>query len=242
MSGEWRNRPMVGFDLETTGVDVETARIVTACIGLTGGPNRWTARNWLLRQEQPIPAEATAIHGITTDYANQHGQNAPEAIGEIRDDLYRAWEHGMPVVGHNVIYDLTVLDRELRRHQLGSLDVRGIVLDTLVLDKHQSRRRGSRRLIDVAKFYGITLTEQDAHGAEQDALTACRIAWKLGASWVHLQAIHDLQIAAYREQRLSFAAYLARKGEQLDDPNTDWPLKPVPAAVQHALDLEPAPF
>ena len=38
-------------------------------------------------------------------------------------------------------------------------------------------------------------------------------------------------MVAYREQRESFAKYLAKKGERLDDPNTIWPLKPYPAAA-----------
>ena len=71
----------------------------------------------------------------------------------------------------------------------------------------------------------MILSESDAHGAEADALAACRIAWKIGAGWHDLQHIHDEQVAAYREQRESFAAYLAKKGERLDDPNTVWPLK-----------------
>ncbi len=230
MAGEWRARPFAGWDTETTGVDVETCAIVTCCFGLAS-PTGWQSTNWLIQQDAPIPAEATAVHGITTEHANEHGQPAREALPQIRDALYRAWSEGMPVAAYNACYDFTVLDRNLRRHGLGALEIRGPVLDPHVLDKDADPyRRGSRKLIDVAAHYGIVLTEAEAHGAEADALTAARLAWKLGASVVSLQAAHDLQVAAYRKQRESFAAYLAKKGDRLDDDNRVWPLKPYPDA------------
>ena len=224
----WRGI-MVGFDLETTGVDVETARIVTACVGIAG-PNGWAPHNWLLRQSEPIPAEATAVHGITTEEANKYGRDAADGIAGIRDALYRAWSDGVPVVGHNVVYDFTVLDRELRRHGLGELGVRGPALDTLVLDKlFDKYRPGSRKLVDVAAHYGIVLTDEEAHGAEADALAACRIMWKLGARITQqLEEMHELQTQAYESQQIGFASYLARKGETMEDVNTVWPLKPYP--------------
>jgi DNA polymerase-3 subunit epsilon len=239
----WRDRPMAGFDTETTGVDVETARIVTACVGLAT-PQGWTARNWLLTQDTDIPAEAIEIHGITTEHANEHGEDPAGAVAAIRDDLYKAWSLGMPIVGYNAVFDLTILDRELRRHSLGGLDVRGPVLDPLVIDKAIDRyRRGSRKLIDTCTYYGIALTDEDAHGAEADARATCRLAWKLaGKPWrgttgrgqfmamcgTPLPELHAWQADQYRMQREQFAEYLARKGERLDDPSTDWPLRPAP--------------
>ena len=221
----WRGN-MIGYDSETTGVDVESARIVTACIG-HAGLDGWEAHTWLLRQSEPIPAEATAVHGITTEEANRDGIDPAVALSGIRDALYRAWAEGVPVVGHNVSYDLTVLDRELRRHGLSGLEICGPVLDTLVLDKlHDRYRRGSRKLVDVAAHYGITLTEADAHGAEADALASCRIMWKMGGYIISPEQAHAAQVDAYREQRESFASYLASKGEALEDTNTVWPLKP----------------
>ena len=60
----WRDRPMAGFDTETDGVNPEECEIISACVGLATQQG-WSARNWLLKPSRPIPAEATAIHGIT---------------------------------------------------------------------------------------------------------------------------------------------------------------------------------
>ena len=226
----WRDRPLVGFDTETTSPDPETARIVSACIGVAvPSAGTWAPRSWLLRQSEPIPAEATAIHGITTEHANEHGTPAAKAIAQIRDDLYRAWADDMPVVIYNAVYDLTVLDRECRRHDLGVLDVRGPVLDPLVIDKAVDRyRRGSRKLIDTARHYGVTLDENDAHGAEADAFASVRIAWNLAHRLDDLDAerLMAWQAEHYAEQRRSFAAYRARRGEPLTDTSTHWPMRP----------------
>jgi DNA polymerase-3 subunit epsilon len=69
-----------------------------------------------------IPAEATAIHGITTDEVRAHGRPAAEAIGEIVEALARALAAGIAVVAYNASFDFTVLDRECRRYGLQTLE------------------------------------------------------------------------------------------------------------------------
>lgn len=208
----WRDRPFFGLDLETTGTDPETATIVTACVGLAGGAHRWTARTWLLQQAYDIPAEATAVHGITTEHANQHGTDPVRALRQIIDDLDRGWAMGMPLVIYNAPYDLTVLDRNLRRHDLPPLLVAGPVIDPLVIgreldpDKYLKRPLRLTRLAIIYRALGITADPADeaapgwyslriahyrvfgcdmvgdAHGADADARAACRLAWAM-SSW-----------------------------------------------------------
>lgn len=177
----WHLQPMIGFDLETSGVDPETAHIVTACVGWASASG-WRPRNYLLKQTQPIPEAATAVHGISTEHANTHGTDPAETLAEIAETLTNSWAQGTPVVGFNIVYDFTVLDRNLRRHGFPGLRVTGPVIDCLVLDKAtHTFRPGSRKLIDVARHHRIKLTEEEAHGAEADALASCRLAYKLAA-------------------------------------------------------------
>ena len=66
-------RPLVVFDLETTGKRVQTDRIVEISLlkMLPDGTNQIKTRH--LNPGIPIPAEATAIHGITdADVANEY--------------------------------------------------------------------------------------------------------------------------------------------------------------------------
>src|SRR5919202_3194680 len=72
------------FDLETTGVDTSTARIVTAHVGLIDEVGRVVERkDWLLDPGVEIPEGAAAVHGITTVRARRFGRRPDQAVPEI---------------------------------------------------------------------------------------------------------------------------------------------------------------
>ena len=77
----WHDGPLVGFDTETTGVDVATDRIVTAAV-VTRDATGTRARTWLIDPGVPIPPAATAVHGITTEQARTEGRAPRAALDE----------------------------------------------------------------------------------------------------------------------------------------------------------------
>jgi DNA polymerase III subunit epsilon len=230
----WHEGTLVSFDIESTGVDVETARIVTAALvtidPVTGQKN---TRDWLVDPGIEIPAEATAVHGVTTEDAREYGVPAADAVYEIAHAIDAGYTNGGTLIVYNAPYDLTVLDREMTRHGIdvgpGTM-VLGPVVDPLCLDKHFDRyRKGSRKLVNVAKHYGVDLSEEDAHGAFADALAAARVAWKLARVYPQLAAMTHEQLYAaqagwYREQQASLAEYFARQGKT-EPVNTEWPVR-----------------
>jgi DNA polymerase-3 subunit epsilon len=232
----WHERPFVAFDLETTGTDVETARIVTAAVvtvdPATGAKD---VREWLADPSVDIPAEATAVHGITTEHARQHGEPAADVVWAIAGALTTAWLKLQPVVIYNASYDLSLLDREMRRHGVGELDP-AAVIDPFVIDKHYDRyRRGSRKLTATAAHYGVPLSEDDAHGATADALAAARVAWRLARVYpelaaMRLQELHAHQIEWHAEQAASLQEHFRRKGSTEIVP-LEWPVRPVVAQL-----------
>jgi DNA polymerase-3 subunit epsilon len=186
----WHLGPFLAFDTETSGVDVENDRIVSAAvIAMANGSA--DATEWMADPGIDIPAEASAIHGISTEHARTHGRPAVDVIIEIVAALSAAVETGTPIVGHNVVFDLTLTDREVRRH-LGitlraALGADPIVIDTMVLDKvacpfrrRVSETQGARQLRTLAETYGLGWDPDAAHGASYDALMAGRIAWHIG--------------------------------------------------------------
>jgi DNA polymerase-3 subunit epsilon len=220
----WNLGPMVAFDLETTGVDVETARIVTACVALIDGSGQRPpdVTTWLVNPGIDIPEQATEIHGITTDHAREYGRPANECVREI---LSRLMHKTAPIVAFNACYDLTVLDRELRRYGIAPfMPAAQFVVDPFVLDKHLDRyRKGSRKLIDQCEHYGVRL--DGAHDASHDAVAAARVAWRIAQRYPEIAAmglydLHNLQVEAKREQDASFAEYLrsqARWARDVDE-------------------------
>ncbi len=59
--------PIVFFDLETTGINVNTDRIVEICVLKVSPDGSEECKTWLVNPERPIPAETSAIHGITNE-------------------------------------------------------------------------------------------------------------------------------------------------------------------------------
>lgn len=236
----WHTGRMAGFDLETTGVDPETDRIVTACVVLVGGGHPTQTTNWLANPGVEIPAEAAAVHGITTDRAREEGQPAGAVVQQVVAALSQAALVGFPLVAMNAAFDLTMLDRECRRHRVQPLtdsvgdELR--VIDPRVLDKKIDRyRRGGRTLTDLCAHYGVRL--DGAHSADADAVAACRVAWRIAATVkpigeATLGQLHNHQIEWASEQAAGLAAYFARtpgKEHLADGVRGDWPLIPFTA-------------
>ena len=131
------------------------------------------------------------------------------------------------MVGHNVVYDLTILGADMRRHGVGELHIAGPVLDTLVLDKHVDKyRRGRRNLTAVSAHYGVDLGD-DAHNADADAKAAMLIAEKICAKHFAGTSLVDLfrqQVAWAAEQAASLQEYFRRTRPDAVVDGT-WPIR-----------------
>lgn len=232
----WTSAPLMAFDLETTGTDIENDRIVTAAlIRLETGGLPLKERVWLLDPGVLIPDEATAIHGISTEQARAHGGPAAGGIEEITQAIADSLAAEIPLVIMNARYDLSLLDRECRRHGLSPLPERlegpvSPVIDPLVLDKHADRyRKGKRNLQALCVHYGVPLN--DAHEAGADAVAAAGVARRLGERFPEVGSaspfdLHDLQVRAAADQAASFQAYLRRTSDPRAIIEAAWPVVP----------------
>lgn len=214
------------FDLETTGIDPETARIVSAHVGvLDAHGHSISKRDWIADPGVEIPEGAAAIHGITTERARAEGRPAAEVVEEIVAELCALVEHGIPIVIYNAPYDLTLLRHETRRHDLGCVED-ALIIDPLVIDKGVDRfRRGKRTLTAAAEYYGVRL--DDAHDSSADAIAAGRVAQALAHRYpeyldVPLETLHAMQVEWCREQTASFIEYMQRR-EPGFTKSSDWP-------------------
>ncbi len=241
----WGDRLGV-FDLETTGVDVDTSRIVSACVALLDDDgveiSRWS---WLADPGIEIPEGASAVHGITTQRARTEGRPAPIVIAEIAQTLRVLFASGIPVTIYNAPYDLSLLDRECRRYGLEPLEHPMPVIDPLVIDKAVDRYRKGKRTLEVtAELYQVPL--DDAHDAGADAIAAGRVALALQRRYpeeldVGLADLHGRQEVWYAEQAASFQEYLRSKhGDDSYVADLEWPLKPA-GAPSTFVDTQPIP-
>ncbi len=220
------------FDLETTGIDVETARIVTAHVGLIDATGASIAHGeWLADPGVEIPEQAAAVHGVSTEQARAEGRPAAEVVSEILEAVRAVFARGVPLVIYNAPYDLTLLDREARRHGLEPLDLStGAVVDPLVIDKAVDKwRKGKRTLEAAAVFYEVVL--DDAHNAGADAIAAGRVAQAMAKRYpdrldIPATDLHSLQVGWCGEQAASFQEYMRRKDPTFTTSGA-WPVRPL---------------
>lgn len=171
-------RPLVVFDLETTGVDVEKDRIVQiALIRCEPGGTRKTLQS-LVNPERPIPPAATAVHGITDDDVKDQPTFA-QVCGEVEAML-----EGADLAGYNSIrFDAPLLEAELERAASG-LDLRGVRhLDAMVIFKLMEPRNLTAA---YKKYCGKDLV--GAHDALADTTATLEI---LDAQVAHYEDLPD---------------------------------------------------
>ncbi|MCD2442181.1 3'-5' exonuclease [Agromyces sp. SYSU K20354] len=218
------------FDLETTGIDVDTCRIVTAHVGVLGAAGEvLERRGWIVDPGVEIPTAASLIHGVTTERARLEGQPAPTAVAEIVAALADVAMRGLPIVAYNASYDLTLLEREAVRYGIAPLPGPGPVIDPLVIDKAVDRyRRGKRTLTATAEHYGVPLP--NAHDAGADAVAAGRVAQAIARAFPELAAVavaelHARQVDWSREQAESYQAWRRANGEPEFTTSGSWPVR-----------------
>ncbi|WP_026910801.1 exonuclease domain-containing protein [Patulibacter minatonensis] len=236
----WHTRRLAAFDIETTGIDVEHDRVVTAAVSIVGGGEPTASRSWLVDPGVEIPEGASAVHGITTAQARRDGQDPAEAIEQLTALLAAQQLAGVPIIAFNARFDLTILDREARRYGLVPLvdriggAERLLVVDPFVIDKQVDRyRRGRRTLTAVCEHHRVPLV--DAHDANADALAAARVAWRMATSMIdiggtELAELHRLQVGWAAEQAASLEEYFAAQGRP-ERVEGQWPCVAAPVLL-----------
>jgi DNA polymerase-3 subunit epsilon len=216
------------FDLETTGIDIETSRIVSAHVGVLDASGALVERwDWLADPGVEIPPQATAVHGISTERARSEGRPAALVVAEIVAALRSLVERGVPITIYNAPYDLSLLNREALRHGVAPLVEPSPIIDPLVLDKAVDRYRKGKRTLEVAALhYGVDLT--DAHDAAADAVAAGRVAQALARRYVDQiaidpQLLHTQQAGWFAEQSASFEDYMRRTRDPAFTASSAWP-------------------
>jgi DNA polymerase-3 subunit epsilon len=159
------SRQLAVIDLETTGTDPKTDRIVEISVLKIHPNGAQSHRTRRLNPEMPIPEAATAIHGITdADVANQ------PTFARIAKSLLDHLEC-CDLCGYNLKkFDLRVLHAEFQRaKRTFSLEGRAIIDPFEIFCRMEPRNLGAA----VRRYLGC---EHDgAHSAEGDVLATAAV-------------------------------------------------------------------
>ena len=167
----------VVVDVETTGLDPEKERIVSVAMirvnfkCLLSNPVGLNAetRYLIVNPQQPIPRQASRVHGFTDadvtdkDAFAEHAQQLRDFIGDH------------PVIAHNVGFDISFLDAEFEYSDVDTLDDNEAycTMQRFVDLYNQGRRQGSN-LDAVARCMKVRGRARNTHDAMEDAsLTFC---------------------------------------------------------------------
>ena len=235
----WPDGPFLGFDTETTGVDVGRDRIVTAAL-VRRDATGTSVRTWIIDPGVEIPAPAAAIHGVSTRRARAEGAPPARALEEIAEEIARAQREGVPLVAYNAAFDLALLERELRRHGLVPLAERlghdcMPVIDPLVLDRAlDPGRQGRRTLGDLCLHYAVA-DGADLHTAEVDVVATLDVLGRIAARYPDLAGrtlteLHDWQVVHHRTWAEGVRTARAERGASGPGPDTGWPMPVGPSA------------
>ncbi|HAO14557.1 MAG TPA: DNA polymerase III subunit epsilon [Tenacibaculum sp.] len=158
-------KPIVFFDLETTGINIATDRIVEISILKVFPNGNKESKTWLVNPEIQISEEATAVHGITNEKVVSE-PTFKELASKVNEMIA-----GADLAGFNSNrFDIPLLAEELLRAGIDFDMGNRKAVDVQVI----FHKKEQRTLSAGYKFYcGKDL--EDAHSAEADTLATYEI-------------------------------------------------------------------
>lgn len=192
--------PLLFFDIESTGLDVASDRIVEISIvkvspSVPGAPNDVEIKTRRINPTIPISPEAQAVHGIS----NEDVKDCP-TFKQLAKSL-AAYMEGCDIAGFNSLkFDIPLLAEEFLRAGVTTVDFRKRKLVDVQVIFHKKEQR---TLKAAYKFYcGKNL--DNAHSAEADTM----------ATYEVLEAQLDRYANDAEDPLQNDVAYLAKYSEQ----------------------------
>jgi DNA polymerase-3 subunit epsilon len=157
------------LDTETTGLNPQGGDrlIEIGCIELINRIPSGREFHCFINPERDVPAEAQAVHGLSTDFL----KDKPLFAQVAADFLAFIGEDGLVI--HNAAFDIGFLNFELGRLSFGA-----IAMDRVTCTLQLARRRhpaGPNNLDALCKRYGIDNSKRTKHGALVDSLLLAEV-------------------------------------------------------------------
>lgn len=158
-------KPVCFFDLETTGINISKDRVVEISILKVFPNGNKESKTWLVNPEMPIPAETSAIHGITDDRV----ANEPTFKALAKD--INAMIKDCDLAGFNSNrFDIPLLAEEMLRADL-DFDMKGRV----AIDVQTIFHKMEKRTLGAAYKFYCDKSLENAHTAEADTLATYEV-------------------------------------------------------------------
>ena len=193
------NRPIVFFDLETTGINIATDRIVEISILKVFPNGNKESKTWLVNPEVKIPKEASDIHGIT----NEKIANEP-TFKELAPKVHELIK-GCDLAGFNSNrFDVPLLAEEMLRAEVDFdlTNIKFVDVQTIFHKKEQ------RTLSAGYQFY-CNKELEGAHSAEADTNATYEILLAQIEKYDDIgTTVNELSAYSSHQKRADFAGFI----------------------------------
>lgn len=158
-------KPICFFDLETTGVNITTDRIVEIAILKVHPNGKEESHRWLVNPEMPIPPEVTKVHGIS----DADVVDAP-VFKELAKEINNLIKDS-DLAGYNSNrFDIPLLAEEMLRAEI-DFDMKNRV----AVDVQNIFHKMEQRTLSAAYKFYCEKNLEDAHTAEADTLATYEV-------------------------------------------------------------------
>lgn len=195
------NRPIVFFDLETTGVSVTQDHIIELSATKFHPNGHQEKINCLMNPGIPIPPEASAVHGFTDQLVKEKPR-----FEEFASSLYDFFKD-CDLAGFNIAnFDVPLLAEEFSHSGLNPpFDGTTKILDGLKVFHHFEKRD----LTAAYRFYcGKSL--ENAHSADADVAATIEILNGQIKHYTLPNSVSELAAITQKREMLDFAGKFAR--------------------------------
>lgn len=197
-------RPLIFFDLETTGINIANDRIVEISILKVFPNGNKESKTWLVNPEIEIPKEASDIHGITNEKVVTE-PTFKELAGKVSEMI-----EGCDLAGFNSNrFDIPLLAEEMLRAGTDFDMNNRVAIDVQVI----FHKKEERTLSAGYKFYcGKDL--ENAHSAEADTMATYEILKAQLEKYDDLENdVNFLNQYSTHKERADFAGFILYNDE-----------------------------
>lgn len=198
-------RSLVLFDVETTGLNVFTDRIIQiSTMKFVPGREQPNVCTVMMNPGIPIPAEATSIHHITDEQVK--GLRGFAHFAMDLEEIFTSSDVG----GYNVSrFDLPMLAEEFRRCNI-AFPAPG----TRIIDVQSIWTVKERRTLDAAVRFYCGREHCDAHDAEADVRAAAAVLESQLERYTDLNgSVEELHALCFPQEMVDFGGKLKKNGQ-----------------------------
>lgn len=201
-------KPICFFDLETTGINVASDRIVEISILKVFPNGNKESFTWRVNPEMPIPPATTAIHGISDEMvANEptFKELAPKVYNLIKDSDLGGFNSNR--------FDIPLLAEELLRAEI-DFDLK----KNLAVDVQTIFHKKEKRTLEAAYKFYCDKDLTNAHSAEADTLATYEVLKAQLEKYDDLE--NDISVLSQFSSHKNFADFAGfvgynKKGEEI---------------------------